>query len=220
MRTPTPPVSGGFLGLGDPPSNDDPAFPPLAHARASLERIAAGFPPGSATLLMGEDLTKAALEDLPLREFRYVHFATHTLLDPERPRYLGLRLGPGEEGADSFLYMHEIPSLDLDAELVTLSSCRSGLGEMLRGEGLNGLTRAFLQAGARAVLVSLWNVDDRSTGEFMEVFYREIRAGRPPAEALRLVKLGFLRSERPLQRHPRRWAPFVLVGVSGPAKKN
>ena len=95
---------------------------------------------------------------------------------------------------------------------MALSACRSGLGELLEGEGLVGMTRAFLYAGARSLLVSLWDVGDRATATFMEAFYAELAEGKDPAEALRTVKLRFIASKRPAQRQPFQWAPFVLVG--------
>jgi len=80
------------------------------------------------------------------------------------------------------------------------------------GEGLLGAARAFLQAGARSVIVSLWDVSDRSTAEFMELFYAELRRGRSVPDALRRTKLAFIHSDRPAQRQIFRWAPFVLIG--------
>jgi CHAT domain-containing protein len=103
----------------------------------------------------------------------------------------------------------------MSADLVVLSACRSGVGEAVRGEGVVGLTRAFLYAGSRGVVVSLWNVGDQSTGDLMLEFYRGIRAGDSPSRSLRNAKLGFLASDRPARRRPWAWAPFVLVGVPG-----
>ena len=108
----------------------------------------------------------------------------------------------------------------LAAELVVLSACRSGEGELLRGEGLVSMARAFLYAGASSLVVSLWNVADYSTAEFMQMFYRELMDGHRPAEALRRTKLAFIASDRVAQRQAYRWAPFVLVGDPGLPGKN
>ena len=99
-----------------------------------------------------------------------------------------------------------------------LSACRSGAGELLRGEGLVGLTRSFLYAGSRSVVVSLWNIGDRSTVDFMTEFYQGMRSGKSPAAALRRAKLSFLESDVPARRGVRYWAPFVLVGNPAPAQ--
>jgi CHAT domain-containing protein len=96
--------------------------------------------------------------------------------------------------------------------MVVLSACGSGLGTLVRGEGLVGLSRAFFYAGTRSLVVSLWNVDDASTAEVMTAFYRRLSRGLSRAEALREAKRDLLRSDRPLYHHPYYWAPLVLVG--------
>ena len=95
---------------------------------------------------------------------------------------------------------------------MVLSACQSGLGKTVKGEGIIGLTRAFLYAGVSSVVVSLWNVQDASTAELMKQFYRHLRAGKGKAEALRQAKLNMIRSDIPAYRFPYFWAPFVLVG--------
>jgi tetratricopeptide (TPR) repeat protein len=213
-RHPVRTAPGGFLGAGAPVVEDaGDGFAPLAHSRPALESIAALFPPGERHLLLGPAFTRAALRDQPLAEMRYLHLAAHGWLDSQNPRYFGLRTSdPPGGGPGEFLHMDDVFSMRLAAELVVLSACRSGLGEMLRGEGLLSMTRAFLYAGARSVLATLWNVDDRTTAEFMEAFYAELRADRPVSDALRRTRLLFIRSDRPALRQPYRWAPFVLVG--------
>jgi tetratricopeptide (TPR) repeat protein len=211
-------AAGGFLGLGEPlePSGEA-SFPALPASAQALDRIAGLFPAQDRVMLRREACTKQALRQQPLGRFRFVHFATHGWLVSENPPRIGLRLSPAAEGGPaSFLSMDDVFPLHLSAELVVLSGCQTGLGELLPGEGLVGLTRAFLYAGSRSVLVSLWNVSDRSTAEFMEVFYRALE-GRTVPEALRQARLSFIRSERAAQRQFYRWAPFVLVGDPGTA---
>ena len=111
---------------------------------------------------------------------------------------------------DGLLQIHEIFDLELTADLVVLSGCETALGKAVRGEGLLGMTRAFLYAGASAVSVSLWPVEDDSTALLMTDFYRELRAGATVVEALRSAKLTH--SRRPGTAYPYYWAPFVLVG--------
>jgi CHAT domain-containing protein len=108
--------------------------------------------------------------------------------------------------------MSEIFNLDLNADLVVLSACQTGLGRLVKGEGMIGLTRAFMYAGASSVVVSLWKVQDYSTAALMKSFYRHLRAGKGKAEALRQAKLNMIRSDIPAYRFPYFWAPFVLVG--------
>ena len=121
----------------------------------------------------------------------------------------------GSDPTGHVLTPGDILGLRLDSDVVVLSACRSGLGELLRGEGLVSLTRAFLQAGSRAVVVSLWDVGDRSTADFMGAFYKGLLRGEPVAAALRGAELSFVRSESPSRREIFRWAPFVLVGDPG-----
>jgi CHAT domain-containing protein len=135
------------------------------------------------------------------------------LIDEEVPARSGVVLslnGEGEE--DGVLQMNEIFNLDLKADMVVLSACQTGLGKVVRGEGMIGLTRAFMYAGAPSAVVSLWRVQDSSTAEFMRSFYSHLRAGKSKVEALRQAKLEMIRSDIPAHRFPYYWAPFVLVG--------
>ena len=104
--------------------------------------------------------------------------------------------------------------LKLNADLVTLSACRTGLGQLLRGEGMIGLTRSFLYAGAESVVVSLWNVNDIATASLMKAFYKNLQRGLAKDDALRQAKLELLKGQQPAWRHPYYWAAFVLVGDS------
>ncbi len=207
------PAASGLLGVADPALGDERArLPQLPFARREVEGIAALFPQDETKLLIGSDATRSnVLGGGPGR--RYLHFATHAWLDPESPRDTGLWLGadpPGKGGA--LLGVDDILALPLSADLVVVSACRSGDGELLRGEGLAGLTRAFLDAGSRAVVVSLWDVPDQSTADFMVDFYGALVHGQEPAAALRASKLHFLASDVPGRSRVLRWAPFILVG--------
>jgi hypothetical protein len=218
-RSMAPIAAEGFLGLGAPVAvGADPAFRALPHAREGLERLAALFPEEGRALAVGAGFTRKGLRELPLERYRYVHVATHGWLDAVDPRHFGLVLSPsGNEGGSDLLSLRDVLGLRLRAELVVLSACRSGQGELVRGEGLVSMTRAFLHAGARSVLVSLWDLDDRSTADFMELLHAELRRGLGTAQALRRAQLAFLGSDRPARRHAYRWAPFVLIGDPGPA---
>ena len=145
--------------------------------------------------------------------YRFVHVATHGLLDAERPQFTGVVLSlVGNKSNDGFLRTDEIFNLKLGAPLVMLSACETGLGKEKRGEGVIGLTRAFMYAGAPTVGVSLWSVADKSTAELMADFYRRLLASspQPPAASLRDAQLAMINGKK--YSAPFYWAPFVLVG--------
>jgi hypothetical protein len=149
-----------------------------------------------------------------LSKYRYVHFATHGYLDSERPDLSAIVLSLVDEQGkpqDGFLTAHDIYNLNLPAELVVLSACQTGLGKEIKGEGLVGLTRGFMYAGARRVVVSLWNVNDKATAEMMQHFYRGmLKARQTPAAALRAAQIEMWRQKQ--WQSPYYWAPFVLQG--------
>ena len=149
-----------------------------------------------------------------LSRYRIVHFATHGLLNSEHPQLSGVVLSLVDERGqpqDGFLRLHEIFNLRLPAELVVLSACQTGLGKEVKGEGLVGLTRGFMYAGAARVVASLWRVDDAATAELMKRFYRRmLKDGMRPAAALRAAQVEMWR--RPQWRSPFYWGGFVLQG--------
>jgi CHAT domain-containing protein/Tfp pilus assembly protein PilF len=149
-----------------------------------------------------------------LSRYRIVHFATHGLLNTEHPELSGVVLSLVDERGkpqDGFLRLHEIFNLRLPAELVVLSACQTGLGKEVKGEGLVGLTRGFMYAGAARVVASLWQVNDAATAELMKRFYRRmLQDGVRPAAALRAAQIDMWR--RPQWRSPFYWAGFALQG--------
>ncbi|HEV2667935.1 MAG TPA: CHAT domain-containing tetratricopeptide repeat protein, partial [Blastocatellia bacterium] len=149
-----------------------------------------------------------------LSNYRIVHFATHSLLNSEHPELSGLVLSLVDEQGrpqDGFLRMHEIFNLRLPAELVVLSACQTGLGKKLEGEGLVGLTRGFMYAGAARVVASLWVVNDAATAELMKRFYRRmLQDGMRPAAALRAAQIEMWK--RPQWQSPFYWGGFILQG--------
>lgn len=149
-----------------------------------------------------------------LGQYRIIHFATHSLLNNLHPELSGIVLSlVNAEGRpqDGFLRLHDVYNLRLGADLVVLSACQTGLGKEIRGEGLQGLTRGFMYAGAPRVVASLWKVDDRATAELMRLFYRRmLTEGMRPAAALRAAQIDLMRQER--WAAPRHWAGFVFQG--------
>jgi len=145
-----------------------------------------------------------------LRNYKYVHFATHGFVNENVPSRSGLLLSmPTEEGEDGILYAGEIYNLDINADLVTLSACETGLGKVVRGEGLIGLTRGFLYAGAKNVVVSLWKVSDDSSSDLMIQFYKNMLSKKTKSIALQKAKLKLLSSQK---LPPYFWAAFILIG--------
>jgi CHAT domain-containing protein len=187
-------------------------WPVLRATATVVVEIAWGFGVERSLLFLGDRATEANVKSSPaLRSARWVHFATHGFLDERRPERSGLVLaGADGSGEDGVLRVDEIFNLELSADLAVLSACDTGLGKRLSGEGLVGLTRAFLYAGAAAVVVSLWQVEDRSTAELMVQLKENLDRGDDHAEALRQAKLGLIAGGRFAE--PRLWAPFILVG--------
>lgn len=226
------PQTAGFVAFGDPvysKPESAPAkpaeirerkfdFQQLPYTRTEVNEIASLFPASERRVLLGAEADEARVKTEPLGRFRYVHFATHALVDEEYPARSAIMLSApyadvaSDKPEDGALQMAEIMRLKLNADLVTLSACRTGLGRLLYGEGIIGLTRAFLYAGADSVVVSLWNVNDIATASLMKSFYKHLNQGLSKDDALRQAKLEMLRSPQAAWRHPYYWAPFVLVG--------
>ncbi|MGQ0722040.1 MAG: CHAT domain-containing protein [Candidatus Eiseniibacteriota bacterium] len=188
-------------------------FGELPFAGEEARKVAARF--RKATVLIGEEAREEAVKALA-GGATYLHFATHGLLDEDEPLLSGLTLAQDEDPAeDGFLQAHEVMQLGLGADLVVLSACNSGLGRIAGGEGVLGLTRAFLQAGAGAVLISLWEVADRSAAGLMDSFYGALLDdGVPTDMALRHAQLEAMAAGAA----PREWAPFVVTaGFEAPA---
>ncbi|MBN2369629.1 MAG: CHAT domain-containing protein [Vicinamibacteria bacterium] len=192
------------------------SWPDLPGLRAEVEAIGQIVP--ESTVLVGEDVSEKKLKDLSrqgaLRRYKVLHFATHTLLVPDAPELSALvlseaRVDAGEE--DGYLNAKEVAELDIAADFVNLSACETGLGRIYGGEGVVGLTQAFLRAGANGLSVSLWQVADASTKDFMVGLYRLVQErGLSHVRAMTEMKREFIRSEE--YADPFFWAPFVYYG--------
>ncbi|MGH9938995.1 MAG: CHAT domain-containing protein [Blastocatellia bacterium] len=205
-RTPSGNVSRQFW------SSSSLRLPPLPNTRAEAFLISEPFPPDRKQVYLGRAATEEAFKREPLEIYRRIHFATHSLIDEQFPARSGIVLALADEPQeDGLLGVAEITELKLDCDLVVLSACQTGRGRLVRGEGIVGLTRAFLYAGARSVTVSLWNVSDLSTARLMRSFYHHLASGTGMAAALRRAKLEMIERDK-VTRHPYYWAPFVLVG--------
>jgi CHAT domain-containing protein/Tfp pilus assembly protein PilF len=187
-------------------------FAPLPYSKEEVQRISRLMARSRRIVFIGKEAKEDRLKELPLHDFKVLHFATHGLLDEtvslRSAVVLTLDEDPREDG---FFQVREIYGTKLNADLVVLSACHTGKGKLERGEGLSGLSRAFLHAGAQCVLASLWNVNDRATAELMAQFYAFLSQGKSKEEALRLAKRRMLHSP---YAHPFFWAAFVLIGDS------
>jgi CHAT domain-containing protein len=189
-------------------------IPRLPFTRREAEQIMAVAPPETSLQAVDFKANRAIATGGELKAYRYVHFATHGYLDSERPGLSALVLSLIDEQGKpqaGFLRADEIYNLALPAELVVLSACQTGLGKAIKGEGLVGLTRGFMYAGAARVVVSLWSVNDKATAELMAKFYeRMLKQGQRPAAALRAAQVEMLRQRS--WQSPYYWAAFILQG--------
>ncbi|MCB1036460.1 MAG: CHAT domain-containing protein, partial [Acidobacteria bacterium] len=189
-------------------------FERLPYSGREAEAIRALAGSGESFEALGFAARREAVLDPSLGRYRFLHLATHGVIDTERPELSRLVFSLfDEEGKPSngTVFAHELYDLELAADLVVLSACDTALGRQMRGEGLLGLPQGFLQAGAAGVVVSLWRVDDLATAELMELFYRALlKDGLGPAAALRQAQLS-IRERSPWQA-PYYWAGFQLQG--------
>ncbi len=186
----------------------------LPYSREEAEAILALVPAEQRLEALGSAADLEIVRSGELAQYRIVHLATHGWLHTEHPELSGIILSLFDEKGrprEGLLYAHEIYNLELPAELVVVSACRTALGQEARGEGLISLTRGFMYAGATRVLVSLWSVSDQGTTELMKRFYRGMLEDElPPAAALQAAQVAMLRDDR--WRASYYWAGFVLQG--------
>jgi CHAT domain-containing protein/Tfp pilus assembly protein PilF/uncharacterized glyoxalase superfamily protein PhnB len=197
------------IGLGD-----GTRIPPLPASREEAEAIMAVVPWRSGLKALGFDASRATMTATNLSQYHIVHFATHGFVDYQHPELSGLVLSLVDQQGrpqDGFLRLHDIYNLKLPVDLVVLSACNTGLGKEVKGEGLIGLTRGFMYAGAGGVAASLWKVDDEATAELMKGFYAGMFQQRlTPAAALREAQVAMWRQKR--WHAPYYWAAFVIQG--------
>ena len=207
----TPPLVRDIAPKGD--LVDPATIQPLFYSRQELANLKSIAGPES-LMITGFDATRERLTTLNLNDYAILHIATHGVLDPKRPQNSGLYLSMVDREGKSrngFVGLQDIYGLVAPVDLVVLSACRTGLGKEVRGEGLIGLTRGFMYAGASSVVASLWRVDDEATAELMKRFYANmLQRGMTPAAALRAAQ-NSIRQE-PQWRSPYFWAAFTLQG--------
>ncbi|GAF71722.1 unnamed protein product, partial [marine sediment metagenome] len=186
----------------------------LKYSGTEIKKISALFKNKKRNILLKENASEENVKSHHLEDYKIIHFATHSIIDEKRPArssiVLKLDENPDEDG---FLQMREIYYLKLNSDLVTLSACQTGLGQYIRGEGIEGLNRAFFNAGSSSVLMSLWAVNDQATCQLMERFYTHLCESESIMNGLRKVKLEMIDSN--VLSHPYYWAGFIISGNAG-----
>lgn len=195
-------------------SGQDGSIPRLFASADEADAIMSVTPWRSGFKAIGFDASRATAMSSTLGDYRIVHFATHGFVNNDYPALSGVVLSLFDQKGqqqDGFLRLHDIYNLKLPVELVVLSACNTGLGKEVKGEGLIGLTRGFMYAGASSVVASLWKVDDQATAELMRLFYTYmLRDGLSPPAALRKAQMTMSQQKR--WKSPYFWAGFVIQG--------
>ncbi|HET9226997.1 MAG TPA: CHAT domain-containing protein, partial [Thermoanaerobaculia bacterium] len=178
----------------------------LPHARTEGKAVVRHL--GGGELLVGEKASETYIKGTGAGSFGLLHFAAHAVTDGVNPDRSGIYLSPGDSKEDGVLQSREIAELDLGGRIIVLSTCESALGEILRGEGVMGLARAFFQAGAHTVVASLWKLRDDYGAALFDRFYHHLGEGKTVAAALRAAQLDRIEDGAPAEA----WAGVVVLG--------
>jgi CHAT domain-containing protein/Tfp pilus assembly protein PilF len=183
----------------------------LRFSGLEVKKLSSLFKKSRIDIFLRQAATEEKIKSIPLTDYRILHFASHALIDDKKPARSAILLSLDQDPAeDGLLQTREIFNLKINADLVALSACQTGLGQFIRGEGIEGLNRAFFYAGSSAVLMSLWSVNDQATSRLMESFYHYIKTPATLTQALQKAKLEMIRSSA--VSHPFYWASFVIAG--------
>ena len=181
-------------------------LPPLKYNGEEVRLISEYF--DSESLIGGEGTLPRFLQQVA--DYNVIHLATHASANDAFPDYSNLAFYGNDQ---NLLYVKDLYNLDLNAAMVTLSACQTGIGQLQKGEGMLSLSKGFYYAGARSLINSLWKINDKSTAQLMSYFYDNLSEGKPKDIALREAKLKYLRTtEDPYLKHPYYWASFVISG--------
>uniref|UniRef100_UPI00403EB6B2 CHAT domain-containing protein n=1 Tax=Microcoleus sp. TaxID=44472 RepID=UPI00403EB6B2 len=204
------------LGLNRSLRASNRQWPPerLAFTRQEAQTISSLFPSASISQILDFDASRTTATDGNLANYQIVHFATHGIANSQNPDLSGIVMSMVDDKGNlvnGFLRLTDIFNLKLAANLVVLSACQSGMGQNVKGEGMVGLTRGFMYAGAQRVAVSLWSVDDEGTAVLMQKFYQKmVQQKLAPAAALRAAQIEMMQQEK--WKSPYYWAAFTLQG--------
>ena len=200
-----------LVAFGDPVYQGK--YKRLEFSGEEVESITTHFSEASVKTFLREDASEEnAKKEHMLSNYRHIHFATHGIVDEKIPARSGLVLSQDKSSPeDGILRANEISAMELKAELAVLSACQTGIGKMIRGEGMIGLSRSFMYAGVPSVVVSLWSVSDQSTSILMSKFYAYLIVNnQSKAVALQQARISMIKDET--YAHPFYWAPFILTG--------
>ena len=190
------------------------ALPRLLASRMEAQNISKLVSQNKATVRTDFEASLANIENDDLKDHRILHFATHGLLNTNRPELSGLVFSLYDKNGqqqDGFLTLNDIYNLNLSSDMIVLSACQTALGKDVKGEGLIGISRGFLYAGSKRIVASLWKVDDSATAEFMKRFYQNhLQKGMPASKALQQTKIEMRKIRR--YRSPFYWSAFTLLG--------
>jgi CHAT domain-containing protein len=202
------------LGLSRSGRDNNLQLSRLNFTRQEAQIIQALIPANFRTESLDFEASRAVATSQNLSQYKIIHFATHGLANSTNPELSGIILSLVDEKGNplnGFLRLTDIFNLKLAADLVVLSACQTGMGQNIQGEGMVGLTRGFMYAGAQRVVVSLWTVDDEGTAALMSSFYKGmLQKGLTPAAALRAAQLEMWKQEK--WKSPYYWAAFTLQG--------
>ncbi|UCC39519.1 MAG: CHAT domain-containing protein, partial [Candidatus Aminicenantes bacterium] len=191
--------------------NDTFQFFRLEFSALEIDKISSLFNKIKRNIFRREKATERQLKKHNLSDYKIIHLATHSLIDDRVPARSSIVLSLDKDSTeDGFLQMREIYKLKLNSDLVILSSCQTGLGRFLKGEGIEGLNRAFFYAGASSVIMTLWAVNDQASYQLIERFYDHLRSSQSIMNALRKAKLEMIESN--ILSHPYYWAGFIVTG--------
>jgi CHAT domain-containing protein len=206
-------ISPEMRGSSRTNDNDDGSFQSLPYSEQEVKEIGQAFQNKNIVELTGEQANEHALKQQLRKPWHIVHIASHSFANLEQPKFSGIACYPQKEekdGEDGIVYVNEIYTLPMQADLVVLSSCESGLGQIRPGEGMLGLNRAFLYSGVHNIIFSLWTANDRVTSNLMRAFYKNVAASMPYNKALNDAKRQLLNN--PTTASPSFWANFQHIG--------
>ena len=173
---------------------------------------------GTGDVYFGKDATEERFKK-DASKYSIIHFATHGMANDRDPDFSLLAFSEIRDSIENeFLYVSDLYNMKLNADLVVLSACETGLGELRRGEGVISLARGFSYAGAKSIFTTMWSVNDQSTSMIIESFYKYLKEGKDKDEALFLAKSDYLKSANNNSAHPFLWAPYIIIGDTSAMK--
>ena len=189
--------------------HDRSDFGPLLHNTSEVDRIMEFF---DGKAITGDEASLISFSENS-KDYNMLHFATHAGTNDEYPDYSYLAFAPNNEGENSLLYVKDLYGYNINADLVALSACQTGLGRLQKGEGMLSLARGFSYAGAKSLVTTLWKINDQTTSELMQEFYKNLDTSLPKDKALREAKLTYLKNtDDELLTHPYYWSGFMISG--------